>query len=100
MKPIWYNLYHNENCKNIFNAASDYLANAITKEEAKEHFDNCDLSYKEKLHHKIVEAINDVYGFVDPVVKEVVEAPIVEKQTVEIEEKEVKKFNKKKEVFE
>lgn len=100
MKPVWYTLYHNENCKNVFNTASDYLANAITKEEAKEKFDKCDLSYKDKMHHKIVEAINDVYGIVNPVFEEVVEAPIIEEKVVEVEEKELKKFNKKKVVFE
>ena len=59
---MWKNIYHNENCKDIFNTASDYLAGAITKEEAKEKFDACDLSYLNKLHNKIVEAITDVYG--------------------------------------
>ena len=62
MKPVWHTIYHNENCKNIFNIASDYLAGAITKEEARQKFDACDLSYKNKLHNKIVEAIDDVYG--------------------------------------
>ena len=61
-KPAWYAIYHNENCKDIFNTASDYLAGAITKEEAKQKFDACDLSQKNKLHSKIVEAINAVYG--------------------------------------
>ena len=59
-KPAWYAIYHNKNCKDIFNTASDYLAGVITKEEAKQKFDACDLSYKHKLHNKIVEAINEV----------------------------------------
>ena len=62
LKPMWLSIYHNENCKDIFNTASDYLAGAITKEEARQKFNACDLSYKNKLHNKIVEAINAVYG--------------------------------------
>ena len=60
-KEIWHTIYCSSNCKDIFNTASDYLAGAITKEEAKEKFDACDLSYLNKLHNKIVEAITDVY---------------------------------------
>lgn len=60
-KPAWYTIYHNENCKNLFNTASDYLAGSITKEEAKHKFDACDLSYKHKLNKKIVEVINAVH---------------------------------------
>ena len=100
LKEPWHAIYHDENCKNIFNAASDYLAGAITKEEAKENFDKCDLSYKDKLHHKIVEAINAVYGVIEPIVKEESEKSVIEEPVAEVEEKETKKFNKKKVVFE
>ena len=72
-KPAWYAIYHNENCKDIFNTASDYLAGAITKEDAKQKFDACDLSYKHKLHSKIIEAINDVYGVKVPVKEPAIE---------------------------
>ena len=58
----WHTIYHDENCKNIFEAASDYLAGYITKEEAKLKLDKCDLSNKANFHHKIVEAIDEVYG--------------------------------------
>lgn len=101
MKPMWYTIYHNENCKNIFNAASDYLAGAITKEEAKQKFDACDLSYKNKLHNKIVEAINDVYGVkvetknVVETVAEVKEEVVEHKVSVEVEKFGHKRFDKK-----
>lgn len=58
--PRWYNIYHNENCKNIFNIAARYLEGALTKEEARSKFQECDLSYKDKLNKKIVEVINEV----------------------------------------
>ena len=99
MKAPWHAIYHNTNCKDIFNAASDYLAGALTKEEAKEQFDKCDLSYKAKLHHKIIEAIDDVYGVVTPIVEEKFDKSVVVEAIIE-EEKEIKKVNKKKVVFE
>lgn len=98
---MWRNIYHNENCKNIFNTASDYLAGAITKEEAKQKFDACDLSYKNKLHNKIVEAINDVYGVkvetnnVVETVAEVKEEVVEHKVSVEVEKFGHKRFDKK-----
>ena len=60
-KPKWMTIFHDENCKNIFNATSDYLANDITKEKAKELLDKCDLSNKTSLHHTIVEALDAIY---------------------------------------
>ena len=101
MKPVWHTIYHNENCKNIFNTASDYLAGAITKEEARQKFDVCDLSYKNKLHNKIVEAINAVYGAkveAKNVVETVVENKeevIENKPSVEDEKMGHKRFDKK-----
>ena len=102
MKPAWHTIYHNENCKDIFNTASDYLAGAITKEEARQKFDACDLSYKHKLHNKIVEAINDVYGVKvevknEPVVeiKEEVVEKTESKHSVEVNKMNPKRFEKK-----
>ena len=100
-KPVWYTIYHNENCKNIFDTASDYLAGAITKEEARQKFDACDLSYKNKLHNKIVEAINAVCGEkveAQNVVETVVENKeevIENKPSVEDEKVGHKRFDKK-----
>ena len=100
-KPAWYAIYHNENCKNIFNTASDYLAGLITKEEAKQKFDACDLSYKNKLHNKIVEAINDVYGLkvevkkVVETVTEIKEEIVEDKSSVETNKFDPKRFVKK-----
>ena len=58
--PVWYAIYHNENCRNLFNIAAEYLSGETTKEEAKEKFDACDLTYKENLNHHIIKAINEV----------------------------------------
>lgn len=58
--PTWMSIFHNENCKNIFNTASAYLAGEITKDEAKTRFNACDMSYKKNLKSEIVKAIDEV----------------------------------------
>ena len=93
-KPTWFALYHNENCRDIYKIASECLYEVISKEEAKERFDKCDLSYKDKLHHKIREVIDDAYESARP--KEVVKIKpryskkaVAEKQEDSEESKEV-----------
>lgn len=69
LKPSWYGIFHNENCKNIYTITNEYKSNngnKLTKEEAKVLLDNCDLSYKDSLHHTIVETLNEIYK-VEPV---------------------------------
>lgn len=58
--PRWMNIWHNENCKNLFDITTEYLAGNITSEKAKEEFAKCDLSYKNELHESIINAINEV----------------------------------------
>jgi len=58
--PRWMNIFHNENCKNLFNITNDYKAGSITAEEAKVAFSKCDLSYRYKLNKSILDAINEV----------------------------------------
>ena len=58
--PRWMAIYHNENCKNLFDISSDFLAGALSKEDASVKLKECDLSYKNKLHKSIVEAIDKI----------------------------------------
>lgn len=58
--PIWMTLYHDENCKEIFMTAADYLAKDISKEEAKAKLEKCDLSAKDTFNKKVLEVINTV----------------------------------------
>lgn len=58
--PRWMNIFHDENCKNLFDITNEYMAGKITAEEAKERYSKCDLSYKNKLKTSIVNAINTV----------------------------------------
>ena len=55
--PTWRAIYCGENCKKLFEISSDYWTGKISDEELKKIMGNCDLSYKEKVHHKIAEVI-------------------------------------------
>ena len=56
----WHNLYDNENCKRLFDITSDYYAKKISSTEAKEKFEECDLSYSDKLNKSILAAMKEV----------------------------------------
>jgi predicted transcriptional regulator len=60
-EPRWRAIYHDANCKKIFETATDYLAGQLTKEQAKESFDQCDLSNKDNFNATIIKAIDKVY---------------------------------------
>ena len=47
MKPAWMADFHSESCKNIFDICTRFNLNIITKDEAKEALNECDLSNKE-----------------------------------------------------
>jgi hypothetical protein len=80
-KPAWYAIYCSENCKKLFQAVSGYLANAVNIEETKARFDNCDLSYKNKLKDKFIEVIDEVCK--NKIEKIEVETTIVEETVIE-----------------
>ena len=58
--PRWMAMYHNKNCKELFDITSSYLCGHITASEAKKRYEECDLSYKEKLREKIQNSINEL----------------------------------------
>lgn len=59
-KPLWMNQYCSENCRNLFTAASDYIANEITKDEAKRVVQNADLRNKSNFRESIIDFINEM----------------------------------------
>ena len=61
LKPSWYAIYCSENCKKLFQAVSGCLANAVSIEDTKTRFDDCDLSYKDKLKDSFIKVIDEVY---------------------------------------
>lgn len=68
--PRWKNIYHDENCRNIYNIASEYAHGMIDKDEAKTRFNNCDLSNKESFKEFYVSVINEVFAEVKKTVIE------------------------------
>ena len=61
-KMPWHNIYCSENCKIIFEVASDYLAEALDRKEAKDKLAKCDLSKKNNFHAKIAEAVDKIFS--------------------------------------
>lgn len=58
--PAWMALYHDENCRNIMNIATEYMAGNMTKETAKLELDACDLSGKKSFKESVLKAVNEI----------------------------------------
>lgn len=58
--PTWKAIYHDENCRNIMNIATEYMAGNITKSAAKSKLGNCDLSDKNKFKESVLKAVNEI----------------------------------------
>ena len=90
--PRWMAIYHDENCKKICNATSQYKFNNITKEQAREILNGCDLSHKKSFNKTIQKDLDEIYAVdsEDMSVKEIKttdiikEVEIVENEKVEV----------------
>lgn len=60
-RPSWMALYHDDNCRNIMNIATEYMAGNLTKAEAKSELDGCDLSNKKNFKESVIKAVNEIY---------------------------------------
>ena len=58
--PAWMAIYHDENCKNIMNIATEYVAGNLTKAEAKARLDDCDLTHKKDFKDSMQTILNDI----------------------------------------
>lgn len=56
----WHNIYHDENCRKIFNIASNYHAGKLSREEAAKAFSECDLSNKQDFKPSINKLIDEL----------------------------------------
>jgi len=78
-KPSWMNMFCSENCKNLFQAATDYYAGELTPSKAKVIVENADLSNKDNFKPSIVRFIDELSSVkaeeIVNTVSEVVEAP-------------------------
>lgn len=61
-QPSWMAIYHDENCRNIMNIATEYMAGNIAKEEAKEQLDLCNLKNKKNFKESVVRAVDEIYS--------------------------------------
>ena len=60
--PTWMALYHDDNCRNIMNIATEYMAGNLTKAEAKSELDGCDLTNKKNFKESVLKAINEIHA--------------------------------------
>lgn len=60
--PTWMAIYHDGNCRNIMNIATEYMAGNITKESAKAELEKCDLSSKKDFTESVLRAVNEIYS--------------------------------------
>jgi hypothetical protein len=63
-------IYHDENCRNIMNIATEYMAGNITKAEAKEQLETCDLKNKKNFKESVAHAIDEICSVKKSVKKE------------------------------
>lgn len=73
-------LYHDENCRNIMNISTDYMAGSLTKADAKAKLDGCNLTNKRDFKESVIKAVNEIYSDKKAAKSEFVK---VEKQTAE-----------------
>lgn len=59
-QPSWMAIYHDENCRNIMNIATEYVAGNLTKSDAKMKLDKCDLTNKKNFKESVVKAIDEI----------------------------------------
>lgn len=57
-KPVWMNTFHDENCKTIFYAITDYLAGSLNKTEAKKILSKCTINRTTRFKGNISETID------------------------------------------
>ena len=60
-QPSWMAIYHDDNCRNIMNTATEYMAGNLTKADAKSELDKCDLTNKKNFKESVFKAINEIY---------------------------------------
>ena len=68
MKPTWMGEFHAENCKNIFDICTRFNMQMLTKEEAKDALDACDLSNKDNFKSFVQRDLENIYKE-EPVLK-------------------------------
>lgn len=60
MRPTWHVLFHEENCKNIFNILENHFLEKISTESAYEQLNKCDLSKIDNFREDIKNQATDI----------------------------------------
>ena len=61
IKPTWMTEFHDENCKNIFDVCTRFNMNLISKTEAQDALNKCDLSNKENFKSYVQEDLKNIF---------------------------------------
>ena len=59
-EPAWKNIFHDENCKDVFHIVSDYNGKALDKNAAITNLKNCNLTVN--FNESIKKIINELVG--------------------------------------
>ena len=91
-KPSWMNMFCSENCKNLFQAATDYYAGELTPGKAKAIVRKSDLSNKINFKPSVQKFINALEDVKEDYSSPIVEQPEKEEKVVieEVKAEEVK----------
>lgn len=71
MKPAWMAEFHSENCKNIFDIATRFNMQLLTKDEAREAMEQCDLANRDNFKSYVQVDLDNIFSEIEhEVVKE------------------------------
>lgn len=60
--PVWKNSFCSENCKKIYDACAGYNMGELSKEEAYELLEQCDLSKRSKYSNATKKILKEIQG--------------------------------------
>lgn len=61
MKPAWMSEFHSENCKNIFDICTRFNMNLMSKVEAQDTLNSCDLSNKANFKSYVQRDLENIF---------------------------------------
>ena len=61
MKPAWMSEFHSENCKNIFDICTRFNMQLMSKAEAQDALNSCDLSNKENFKSYVQHDLENIF---------------------------------------
>lgn len=83
MKPAWMSDFHSENCKNIFDICTRFNMSLMSKDEAQDALNACDLSNKANFKSYVQRDLENIFK-VDEVPVPVVEPKFKRGKRIEI----------------